>query len=45
MLIKCIPLEIIEKIFNPYFTTKEEDKGIGIVRYMCKQIKYKSIKI
>jgi len=33
-----IPEEVIRKIFNPYFTTKEQGKGIGIGLHMAKRI-------
>ena len=37
-----VPKDIQEKIFNPYFTTKEQGKGTGIGLFMSMDIMKKS---
>ncbi|RXJ56491.1 cache domain-containing protein [Candidatus Marinarcus aquaticus] len=39
-----IPEKIVEKIFDPYFTTKQSKHGTGIGLYMCKEIVTKHLK-
>lgn len=38
-----ISKEIISRVFDPYFTTKESSKGTGIGLYICKEIVVKHL--
>jgi signal transduction histidine kinase len=39
-----VPQEILDRVFEPYFTTKEEGKGTGMGLYMAKMIVEKNMK-
>ncbi len=39
-----IPYEIMDKIFDPYFTTKHKSQGVGIGLYMAQEIIVKHMK-
>ncbi|RXK09271.1 histidine kinase [Halarcobacter bivalviorum] len=39
-----IPEDILDKIFNPYFTTKHQYQGTGIGLFMCQEIITKHMK-
>ncbi|MCK5110387.1 MAG: HAMP domain-containing protein [Arcobacteraceae bacterium] len=39
-----VPKDIIDKVFEPYFTTKHKAQGTGIGLYMCKEMITKHMK-
>ncbi len=39
-----VPNDIMDKLFEPYFTTKHKSQGIGMSLYLCQKIMQESLK-